>query len=129
VDVEVPDDGALLSCDPLLLTTALDNLVRNAMEATVAAKDLGQLTEPRVRVRARLDAEAAVVTVEDNGGGPPRGQDGQLFEPFRTSKPRGIGLGLAMTRQALEHQGGQLAFERLPDGSRFLLHLPRTPRP
>ncbi|MBN8469693.1 sensor histidine kinase [Corallococcus exiguus] len=129
VDVDVPPDAAPLSCDPLLLTTALDNLVRNAMEATVAAKDLGKVTEPQVRVRARLDADAAVVTVEDNGGGPPPGVQEHLFEPFHTSKPKGIGLGLAMTRQALEHQGGQLTFEHLPDGSRFLLHLPRVPRP
>ncbi|MCY1036276.1 ATP-binding protein [Corallococcus sp. BB11-1] len=128
VDVEVPQDAAPLSCDPLLLTTALDNLVRNAMEATVAAKDLGRVAQPQVWVRARFEADAAVVTVEDNGGGPPEGAEGRLFEPFRTSKPRGIGLGLAMTRQALEHQGGQLTFERLPDGSRFLLHLPRAPR-
>ncbi|MFB1479415.1 ATP-binding protein [Corallococcus sp. RDP092CA] len=129
VDVDVPPARAPLSCDPLLLTTALDNLVRNAMEATVAAKDLGRVTEPRVQVRARLDADAAVVTVEDNGGGPTPDMEGHLFEPFHTSKPKGIGLGLAMTRQALEHQGGQLTFERLPDGSRFLLLLPRVPRP
>ena len=39
--------------DPLLLATALDNLVRNAMEATVAAKDLGQVASPEVRVLLR----------------------------------------------------------------------------
>ncbi|MET0402627.1 MAG: sensor histidine kinase [Cystobacter sp.] len=121
----------LIQGDPLLLTTALDNLVRNAMEATVAAKDLGQLTEPQVRVHVRQDGAHAVVDVEDNAGGPPADFESRLFEPFVTSKPKGVGLGLSMTRRAVEQQGGQLTFARIPGGSRFTLRLappgPETP--
>jgi signal transduction histidine kinase len=116
----------VLPGDPLLLATALDNLVRNAMEATVAAKDLGQISEPQVRVHVRQDGAHAVVDVEDNAGGPPAGFEARLFEPFVTSKPTGVGLGLSMTRRAVEQQGGQLAFERIPGGSRFTLRLPGT---
>lgn len=123
VEVEAPE-SLVLSCDPLLLTTALDNLVRNAMEATVAAKDLGQQSAPAVRVRVREESGAAVVDVEDNAGGPSAKLEGRLFEPFVTSKPKGIGLGLAMTRQAVEQQGGTLTFERLPEGSRFRVRMP-----
>ncbi|WP_241759484.1 sensor histidine kinase [Pyxidicoccus parkwayensis] len=123
VEVSVPEQ-APLSCDPLLLATALDNVVRNAMEATVAAKDLGQVASPTVRVLAALRDGEAVVSVEDNAGGPTASVEARLFEPFVTSKPKGIGLGLAMTRQALEQQGGRLAFERIPGGSRFRIHLP-----
>ncbi|MBJ6761287.1 sensor histidine kinase [Myxococcaceae bacterium JPH2] len=123
LDVVLPE-RAPLSCDPLLLATALDNLLRNAMEATVAAKDLGQLAAPEVRVVATLRENEAVVSVEDNAGGPPTTVEGRLFEPFVTSKAKGIGLGLAMTRQALEQQGGMLTFERIPGGSRFQVHLP-----
>ncbi len=123
VELETPETLSL-SCDPLLLTTALDNLVRNAIEATVAAKDLGELSTPAVRVRVREEAGAAVVDVEDNAGGPPAGLEERLFEPFVTSKPKGIGLGLAMTRQAVEQQGGSLTFERIPGGSRFRVRLP-----
>jgi signal transduction histidine kinase len=129
VEMETPE-SLPLSCDPLLLTTALDNLVRNAMEATVAAKDLGKLSAPRVRVRVRGESGAAVVEVEDNAGGPQEGLEGRLFEPFVTSKPKGIGLGLAMTRQAVEQQGGSLSFERIPGGSRFQVRLPlQEPNP
>jgi len=123
VEVETPE-SLQLSCDPLLLTTALDNLVRNAMEAAVAAKDLGKLSSPKVHVRVREEAGAAVVDVEDNAGGPPPGLENRLFEPFVTSKPKGIGLGLAMTLQAVEQQGGSLTFERIPGGSRFRVRLP-----
>ena len=50
-----------------------------------------------------------------------------MGEPFFTTKPRGIGLGLAMTRRAVEQLGGTLRFERLAQGSRFEIKLPLTP--
>jgi len=113
--------------DPLLLATALDNLVRNAMEATVAAKDLGQVASPEVRVLLRQQGGEALVEVEDNAGGPPPGVEDRLFEPFVTTKPKGVGLGLSMTRRALEQQGGRLSFARIPGGSRFTLHIAVRP--
>jgi len=113
--------------DPLLLATALDNLVRNAMEAAVAAKDLGQVASPEVRVTLRQQGAEALVEVEDNAGGPPQGFEDRLFEPFVTTKPKGVGLGLSMTRRALEQQGGRLSFARIPGGSRFTLHIAVRP--
>ena len=108
-----------------MLATALDNLLRNAIEATVAAKDLGRQPTPRVRVAARAEGDSARVVVEDNAGGPPSGFEEQLFQPFVTSKPKGIGLGLSMARQAVERQGGHLGFERTDIGSRFTIELQR----
>jgi signal transduction histidine kinase len=129
VHVEVLLPEALgLSGDPLLLASALDNLVRNAMEAAVAAKDLGQVSAPQVWVRVRREEDAAVVEVEDNAGGPPPDFERRLFEPFVTTKPKGVGLGLSMARRAVEQQGGRLMFTRIPGGSRFAIRLPlQTP--
>lgn len=129
VEANLGGEELLLPGDPLLLATALDNLVRNAMEAAVAAKDLGQVLSPEVRVRLSQRDGEAVVEVEDNAGGPPPGFEDRLFEPFVTSKPKGVGLGLSMTRRAVEQQGGRLTFARLPGGSRFSLHLPVRPLP
>jgi len=124
VEVESELDTSLeVQCDPLLLATALDNLLRNAMEAAVAAKDLGRQTRPRVRITTRRVDGAVRVEVEDNAGGPPPGFEAGLFQPFVTTKPRGIGLGLSMARQAVERQGGSLAFERTATGSRFTVQL------
>jgi signal transduction histidine kinase len=117
------DPGLEVRCDPLLLATALGNLLRNAVEAAVSAKDLGRQSAPRVWVTARRVDGAAQVAVEDNAGGPPPGFEAGLFQPFVTSKPKGIGLGLSMARQALERQGGSLAFERTATGSRFTVQL------
>jgi len=117
------DTSLQVRCDPLLLVTALDNLLRNAMEAAVAAKDLGKQAHPHVRITTRRVDGAVRVEVEDNAGGPPPGFEAGLFQPFVTTKPRGIGLGLSMARQAVERQGGSLAFERTATGSRFTVQL------
>jgi signal transduction histidine kinase len=114
----------MLESDPLLLTTAIDNLVRNAIEAAVAAKDLGRVTQPKVNVTVSREGSDAVVRVDDNAGGAPAELDSRLGEPFFTTKPRGIGLGLSMTMRAVEQLGGTLRFERLAAGSRFELRLP-----
>lgn len=113
-----------LSTDPMLLTTALDNLLRNAIEAAVAAKDLGRLKDPTVRLEGRRKGAWAVLAVEDNGGGPPPGFEERLGEPFYTTKPRGIGLGLSMTMRAAEQLGGRLVFRRTAGGCCFELWLP-----
>jgi signal transduction histidine kinase len=112
-----------LDSDPLLLTTAIDNVVRNAIEASVAAKDVGRVAQPRVRVMVLREGKHAVVRVEDNAGAA-ADLEGRLGEPFFTTKPRGIGLGLSMTMRAMEQLGGTLRFERLATGSRFELRLP-----
>jgi signal transduction histidine kinase len=109
--------------DPLLLVTALDNLIRNAIEASVAARDVGSRTEAKVQVSARRENGAAIVEVEDEAGGPPPGFEKTWGEPFTTTKPKGIGLGLAMARRAIEEQGGALVFHRTEKGSRFTVQL------
>ncbi len=114
-----------VECDPLLRTTALDNLIRNAIEAAVMAKDLGTIEQPSVHVAVSSANGAAYAVVEDNAGGPPPAIEARLFEPFATGKPKGIGLGLAMARRALEQQGGSLSFERSGAGSRFIIRIPR----
>lgn len=126
VDVDTQVDGPILArCDPLLLRTALENLVRNAIEASATAADVGLQTSGRVLVRAGEATEGVVISVDDDAGGPPPELDARLFEPFVTSKPRGVGLGLVAARHATAVQGGRLAFTRTPTGSRFTITLPQ----
>ncbi|MFO0594890.1 MAG: ATP-binding protein [Myxococcaceae bacterium] len=120
--VELALEPVQVDSDPLLLTTAIDNLVRNAIEAAVLAKDVGQVATPQVRVIVKREGERAVVQVEDNARAPAELEQ-RLGQPFFTTKPRGIGLGLAMTQKAMEELGGTLRFERLEGGSRFQLTL------
>jgi signal transduction histidine kinase len=50
-----------------------------------------------------------------------------MFQPFFTSKAKGIGLGLAMARSAVQGHGGELTFDRTPEGSRFTISIPQEP--
>jgi signal transduction histidine kinase len=118
------DTAAEAACDPLLLATAVDNLVRNAVEAAAAARDMGRAPDPRVTIKLAMADRTAVITVEDNAGDPAPDAETRLFEPFATSKSKGIGLGLSMARRAVEDQGGVLRFERGKHGLRFVIELP-----
>jgi signal transduction histidine kinase len=122
VELSVQLDPCItVDADPVLLVTAVDNVVRNAIEAAVAAKDVGKIVESQVRVSSVRQTGMAVVIVEDNGGGPPPGFEEHAFEPFVTSKPKGVGLGLTTTRQSMEAMGGAITFERTDSGTRFVL--------
>jgi signal transduction histidine kinase len=118
-----------IPCDPLLVATALHNVVRNAIEAGILGKDLGRVSAPAVHVALTGTAAEARIVVTDNAGGPAPGVAEHLFTPFVSAKPAGIGLGLAMSRQAMDAQGGALVFERTTDGSRFTLQIRRPPPP
>jgi signal transduction histidine kinase len=125
VPVTIADGSpVLLACDPLLLATGLDNLLRNAIEAGAAAKDTGRVASPWVRAEIAVAKTEVTITVEDNAGGLDDAQQARLFEPFVTTKPKGIGLGLAMAFRAVRDQGGDLGYQRTSEGSRFTLRLP-----
>jgi signal transduction histidine kinase len=98
------------------------------VEAVIAAKDLGRAQSPRVLVRLVRRSDAVAIEVEDNAGGVPPEVAARLFEPFVSGKPKGIGLGLTMTRRAMEAQGGAVLYEPIPGGSRFVLRLPAVNR-
>ena len=65
-----------------------------------------------------------ILRVLDNGPGPPREIVNRLFEPFATSKPEGIGLGLAVARQIAESHGGRIVFQHTDGETCFEVILP-----
>jgi signal transduction histidine kinase len=83
-----------------------------------------------VRIRARRDGDAAIVTVEDNGPGVPEELLATLFQPFVTGRGRdakhpGTGLGLAIAARWVERHGGTLRHERAAGGgARFVARWP-----
>ncbi|WPB78471.1 sensor histidine kinase [Archangium violaceum] len=117
-------EGLNVHADPALLVSAIDNLVRNAVEAGAVARDTGLRPAPWVRVSLAREDNEAVLRVEDNAGGVDPDLEPRLWEPFATARAKGVGLGLPMARTAVESHGGHLTYTRLPDGSRFTLRLP-----
>ncbi len=99
------------------LKQCLINLVKNALEAMAEG---GALT-----LRASRDNSQVRITVEDTGAGIPVEIQDKIFSPFFTTKSRGSGLGLAMTRKVISDMGGKLSLESAEgQGTRITLFVP-----
>lgn len=115
--------------DRVQIEQVLLNLLRNAMEA--APGDAAGGHGSPVRVRSEYTAEGMVaVHVIDRGPGLPSTDPERLFEQFYTTKPKGLGLGLSISRSLMEAHGGQLWAEPNPEGGAiFSFTLPAAPAP
>jgi signal transduction histidine kinase len=117
-------DPSLHECnlDPDLLSGALENLVRNAVEAM---KDGGTLT---VRTRREIGSARGFVlalAVEDTGEGMDARQVERAFDDFYTTKTTGSGLGLAFVRRvALAHRGDVSLSSKRGVGTKVEIRLP-----
>jgi len=111
--------------DRLQIQQVLLNLLKNAADAHAAAGD------PALPIAIELDAEEGRVrvAVRDRGPGLAAEMQAHLFEPFYTTKPDGMGLGLSICKSIVEAHGGQLAAESRPDGPGlcFTFTLPAAP--
>ena len=95
--------------DRVQLQQVVLNLVQNA--TTVAAAS--DLPQPVLTVRAaRVDNEAVEVAVVDQGPPVPDEVFADMFEPFFTTRPKGLGMGLAICRTIIEAHGGTLTARR-----------------
>lgn len=115
------DARAAVTADRLAVSVALDNLLRNAVEAV--GEGGGGVT-----VTVRAAGDAVEVSVDDDGPGVPAELRERLFVPFATSKPSG-GLGLALARRLARLHGGDVEYRPRPEGSTFLLRLPSEASP
>lgn len=101
----------LVLTDRVQIQQVLINLMRNAMEAM---RDSPR-RELRVRVGPR-DGGDVEIQVADTGPGIPEEVAAQLFQPFVSTKPGGMGIGLAISKRIVESHGGTIAVERNADG-------------
>ncbi|MBV5333421.1 GAF domain-containing protein, partial [bacterium] len=96
------------------------NLLHNALEAAPGVS-------ASITVRSAVQDGMSMVTIEDNGPGLDKVMAERIFDPFFTSKPDGLGLGLTISRALIEAQGGQLWVDREGDrenGAIFHFTLP-----
>jgi two-component system sensor histidine kinase HupT/HoxJ len=103
-----------------MLRSALQNLMRNACEAIPPEK-----AERSVVVRTHRDDQFVSVEVRDTGTGISPAQLQKIFIPFFTTKPKGHGIGLALTHRVITEHGGTLTAANSPAGGAvFTIKIP-----
>ena len=116
VALDAEADVEKATFDPDQMRRALDNLVLNAIQAA----------PPRttINLAARRDGETLVVSVHDEGPGPPHDIRNRLFEPFVTGRADGTGLGLSIAREVATAHGGTARFRACDGGTVFEIVTP-----
>lgn len=122
---ELPVNG-----DRALLRSAIENVVRNATRYTKE----GTAVQIRAEKRRSGNFEEAYIRVSDSGPGVSEGELDKIFEPFyriddaRERSTGGVGLGLAITDQAIRLHGGYVRASNLPEGGLLVeMHIPLQP--
>ena len=117
-DIMLRASGTGSACaDVDALGRALDNLIRNAVDASPAGGS--------VDVEVRDVDEAVEIRVSDEGPGVLPERAAELFEPFFTTKPRGTGLGLSLAKAVLRAHGGDVDYDRQNARTYFTMRIPR----
>lgn len=104
---DFPSGADLVMVDRIQIQQVLTNLMRNGIEAM---KDASR-RELRVSIR-RSSVDEVTVVVEDSGVGISEEIADQLFKPFITTKPGGMGIGLSISKRIVEAHGGQMTVSR-----------------
>ena len=119
IDVRITETAeAEVTLDKHKIKQALGNVLDNAIDAAPQ----GSVVE----VATSLVNGTVQVAVRDHGAGVAPEIRGRLFTPFCTTKPDGVGVGLALAKELVDAHGGSLAWEPAHPGARFVITLPRT---
>jgi len=106
------EPGMLVSVDADQVRQCAMNFILNAADAVeetrAAVRSDGAGIGPDIVIRARLAGKAARVEIIDRGGGMDAATLARVFEPFYTTKRGGVGLGLPLSKQYVEENGGRL---------------------
>ena len=103
--------------NPALMREAFSNIFSNSMEAIDS--------QGHIYVQALVEDASVVVRIRDDGIGIPDERMGDLFEPFRSSKPNGYGLGLFAAKHITEMHRGSVGIESVQgEGTCVTLSLP-----
>ena len=117
VSLERPRDAVVVQADSDLLRQALLNVAVNAIEAMERGGTL--------RFCVEKSGETCSIRIRDTGPGIPRDQRDKIFQLYYSTKPRGTGIGLAMTFRAVQLHGGTIEVEdENGKGTTFRVTLP-----
>jgi nitrogen fixation/metabolism regulation signal transduction histidine kinase len=112
---EIPPGNLTVNGDPSLLEQVLINLLKNAMEA-VASDGTGL-----IRIIFRKKNQQTIIFISDNGPGIDAETLPRIFVPFFTTKPKGSGIGLSLSRQIMKIHSGTIKVQTSERGCVFVM--------
>ena len=122
IETELAPDIEAIQADPIHLQQVILNLIVNALEAMHQTPTNNR----RILVSTAVSDGFVEVKVRDHGVGLPRKDPEKVFAHFFTTKPSGMGMGLAIVRSIVEAHGGDLGARNVDDGGAlFFFRLPR----
>ena len=117
--VRVNEPALSFTFDPDLLKLAVSNLVQNAIQASAPGQN--------VEIRAENGSQNVLIFVSDHGAGIQPEHLENIFNPFFTTRPQGVGLGLAIVSKIVdEHHGKIRVFSEPGSGTTFEMALPKV---
>jgi signal transduction histidine kinase len=122
IRVDLAPKLPLVSGNKSQLQEVVSNLIINSIEAMEATSLEGRL----LLIHTEIQGDNIAVAVEDSGPGIDKDQLGDIFTAFATTKPHGMGLGLAISRMIIDYHGGKLtaASDSKCGGASFQFVLP-----
>jgi PAS domain S-box-containing protein len=136
VEASFKNNNIIIHCDtaedimllgfPNEFSQVLLNLLVNAKDAIQASKRMDGLVEVRLTARDG----SGCITVRDNGGGIPEAIIGRIFDPYFSTKNRGSGIGLYMSKMIIaDNMNGSITARNVEDGAEFTICIPKVPDP
>ena len=122
IHLNLADADCRISMNPAQLDIVLNNLIHNALDA------VAEIEQPEIGIATHAQNDHVAISVSDNGAGLDSETARHIFEPFFTTKVigKGLGLGLAITKNIIKEYGGEISVQRAAGRTRFDLVLPRA---
>ena len=111
---DFPDGKLPADFDRRLITQAVINLVKNALEAIEARQQAEPDHKASIKVIVSEHKHTVQIDIADNGIGLPKENRGRLVEPYMTTREKGTGLGLAIVKRIMEEHAGRLELHDAP---------------
>jgi signal transduction histidine kinase len=118
LNLDLSLDKAEVLADKEQMLRVFNNIIKNAVQAIEPNK------RGLIEILLEKDKEGYLATVTDNGRGISEEDYARIFVPNFTTKTRGMGLGLALTKNIVEQSGGKIWFESGENGTKFFVWLP-----
>jgi signal transduction histidine kinase len=117
VEISYSESSSIvLNADKGLMQQAFFNLLKNSLEAS---------KKGRIEIRAWQKKGKVLVRIDDPGRGIPEKDKEQIFEPFFSTKKKGMGVGLYLTKKIIETHEGEIAVKsQTGQGTTFFIQIP-----